>query len=444
MAQQHPHSKEAERRALATFFNDPNVTIPEAIGLGLRSEDFFVPKNRCVFDAVLDTHESGGLVRHSVIKAWLEARDKWSKDMQTAVLDAYPDTPADESAFWTEKVIDKSLRRDELRTGTDIAKLALDDGADAYQGITGIQAQLDEISGRYVRMHNPIAANPADELRKSKGWFTDTGLPFIDRWYRLTSGEWHFIAGDPSSGKTTIAIQMAGHNIKQGVPVVLILAEADKLEITLSLLLQTGKVNAQFINQIRYNQTMRTEGNLKRIHDLWEELYGGLPLYIFEANGVDEVVSIISAFAKPALVMVDHAYAVVAQSKRPQGAREHQMFISLFSRGLAAINRLNHVGVMFNQFKLEGRNAAERGPDAQYGGSGVQNIASTLTHIWPAESGEASTASGFRLVRSKFWKVRALMLADEHGNTIDPKGEEDEYWLENKFRRIVPSLPIMQ
>jgi hypothetical protein len=215
------------------------------------------------------------------------------------------------------------------------------------------------------------------------------------------------------------------------------------LDVTLSLLLQTREIDGVFCTNMRYNQAYRTERNLQLVEDLWEQHYGGLPLRIYVSDqGVDEVVSLVSSQTTPSLILIDHAYAIVGQSAKGTGLKEHQQYINLFSRVRAAIKRRNHVGIMFNQFKLSGRADSHRGPDAQYGGSGVQNIMATMLHIWPEDSEEAVTSNGFRLINSLCVKIRAMILADENGFPIDPRGQEDRFWLENRYRKIVDRLPI--
>jgi hypothetical protein len=89
---------------------------------------------------------------------------------------------------------------------------------------------------------------------------------------------------------------------------------------------------------------------------------------------------------------------------------------------------------------LSGREGGERGPDAQYGGSGVRNIADSIIHIWPDDTDLAHATVGTILVNAECHKVRARLVADQDGNPINPIGRRERFWLDNRYRMIRDEL----
>jgi len=453
MPREQPRSIEAERRLVTAGLSYPDKVIPMAQGRGLSVEDFHWIYLGWMWEGIVALRDDGDVVTPETLYEYLVIRDRWNTKVQK-LLKEPPEVPLDEVETWIKIVISKAVRREEILVGRELITSAYDEETDPQERIVVSQSELDRLSTRYVRMRNPLTTNPADQLEGADGWFTFTGIPFIDEWLRLVSGELHFIAGDPGAGKTTGAIQMATANVRgitimdppgfkprPPVSTVIIAAETDQLEIKMGMLLQTGKLDASFAQRIRYDFGYRTKNNLKKVRDLWDEYYGDLPIRIYRTSrGEDEVVSIVSSITEPSLVIIDHAFAIVGQSEAASNMREYQRYISLFSKTLQAVSRNNHVGVMLNQYTKGARQEEERGPDAQFGGSVVQNIASTMIHLW---SMNLIDAMGNKMMRGKCWKARATILVDENGHTIDPREKYKDYWIETRHRRIVEGIAIV-
>lgn len=283
-----------------------------------------------------------------------------------------------------------------------------------------------------------LISNPADKMVAGSGWFIDTGLPFIDSRARLVSGELHFIAGDPGAGKTTMAIHLAMHNAMKGRPVYYVGAETDEVEIALGLLTSTRLIDSRTLLSIRYDPTQRTKKNVDMIHDLWEERFSGIPVYFIRCDhGPEELIPTLEKVEK-ALVIVDHAFAVVNQS-HSLIRKEHQSFMALFT----ALKRIaldkDNVMVVLNQYKLSGRKGDERGPDAEYGGSGVRNIAGSMLHI--RKPSDDISPHGYDMLYAVYHKMRAMLVADEHGDMVNPIGDEFSFFIENRYRLIVDKPP---
>jgi hypothetical protein len=171
-----------------------------------------------------------------------------------------------------------------------------------------------------------------------------------------------------------------------------------------------------------------------------------LPLRLHHiTGGPSEVTSLVNSLTKPSLICIDHAFAVVAQGRVLPDVREHQTFMRLFAAVETAAKRGNHVVVMVNQYTKAGREGTVRGPDAQYGGSGVQNIATSMIHL-ARPAAEVETAVGYRKMRFTIPKCRAMLVADENGNPVDPVQVTSDvpgyFFLNVKYRLAETELPL--
>jgi KaiC/GvpD/RAD55 family RecA-like ATPase len=303
--------------------------------------------------------------------------------------------------------------------------------------------KITDIGRRYIRAKQPRIGNPADALSTSKAWALPlTGLSLIDKWVRLTSGELHLIAGDPGSGKTTLAIAIASAVALENVPVLFITAETDPAEIQLSMLTQIGLdgIDVGFVNRVRFDPTFRIERNIAKVRKLWDTHFQNVPLAIVKvSDGPQEVISAVLALATPHLVLVDHAYAVVSQSERT--IKEHREFIMFFAGLLSATQLGNHLTIAFNQYTRAGLSEIVRDANAQYGGSGTRNIASSMLHLRQPRAGDLLTSEkGYKKMLAAWVKVRVMLIEDADGHLIDPLNQDISFWIENRYRRIVDHL----
>jgi hypothetical protein len=425
---------QVELRLTASAIRNPETVIPEAQASGLSPTDFSNHKMSLVWRALYEMWNEGIAIDE------VTTRDK--SDVNTKrILEEAGDQEIDPQTY-IKIVLEKSLERILKNSASEMAEIAQED----VQSAISYAARLSEgASERWARMVSPTITNPADMLDASGGWHTTTGLEFIDRIVRLTSGGLHFLAGDPGSGKTSLVIHALAHNARRGVPSIGILAESSQLEISLAMLTQAQKLSAYQANQIRYNPEYRTEENIQRVRHLWDKEFGDLPLQIFSVtDGPQAVINIVNSISKPSFICIDHAFAVVAQN-RGADQREYQTFNDLFSGVESAAERNDHVVVMVNQYTKSGRQGEKRGPDAQFGGSGVQNYATTMIHLMKPEA-DVSTAAGYRKMQATIPKCRAMLAADENGNPIDPvRYTEDiplEYWIHTTYRRLLSECPI--
>lgn len=429
--------QDVEARLIGLALLEPAYAIPRALAVGLEPEDYGTTTHTKLWSRIVEMWQNDTAIDPVTVKANLSS------------LSDYIDSLADlegrvDAETYAKLIVEQSLRRAEQGLGSRILQQSKQEDVDKV--LYSTQSELDRLSARFTRMNSPLIKNPADALG-DKGWSTDTGLPFIDRLLRLTSGGIHFLAGDPGSGKTTQVIHMLAHNAQHGVNAVGLLAESSQLEVSLGMLTQKKAISSYWASQIRFNPEFRTKERVEKIRNLWDEHFGDLPLQVHSVNsGPPEIISIMNAITEPSLICIDHAYAVVSQGRVSEKIREHQSFNHLFSAVQKAAERNDHIVVMVNQYTKAGRQEETRDADAEYGGSGVRNIATSMIHLMQPEAAIV-TAAGYRQMEGTIPKCRAMLVADKHGNPIDPvqitveNGMPFRYFVNTRYRLVVDKLP---
>jgi len=435
----------AEDTFLGLCIVDPKTAVREGLNRGLLVDDFGWDSSRVLWSTIRDIWEKTGGVDGQLLLSTLRQEGNLDKiggpskiDQLCQAVVGIPIKPA----LYIEMIIDGGLRR-AADAVANILKQELASGEDGQASVGVAMSHIEKVLARYGKMRNPPASNPADELEGSEAWSTATGLGWWDSLIRLTSGWLHFLGGDPGSGKTSLMIHVAAYNARHGIPVHIISAETDALEIQLSMLTLTKEVPARFVDDIRYNVASRTPENIQKIRELWDTHYGDLPIHISKVDsGADEVIGLIASLTEKTLVLVDHAFAIVAQTEMSAGMKEHQQFLQFFARLLSAVYRGNHICVVANQYTKEGRKETRRGPDAQYGGSGVQNVASSMTHLRNPGS-EYANPSGYKAVNAEVVKVRNRLVVDQDGNLVDPLGKDVTFYIDTRYRLVVDKVPVL-
>ncbi|MEN9704873.1 MAG: replicative helicase [Pseudomonadota bacterium] len=217
-----PHSVEAEQAVLGGLLLD--ATAWDQVGDTLSADDFYRPDHGLIFDAI------GQLVSESkpcdvvTVSEYLERRAKLEDVGGLAYLGTLArDTPtAANIRAYGQIVHERALLRGLVRAGTAIASSVYNDeglsardlvnqaeqkvfeiaerGARRTEGAQSVRAMLPELIDKIDEWHS----NP-DKLRGIATGFAD----FDGKTGGLRGGDLVIVAGRPSMGKTTLAINMA-------------------------------------------------------------------------------------------------------------------------------------------------------------------------------------------------------------------------------------------
>ena len=217
-----PHSVEAEQAVLGGLLIDPSAW--DNVADAVRQEDFYRPDHQLIFEAIGALAGNGKPCDVVTVSEQLERSGKLESAGGLAYLSSVArDTPtAANVRAYADIVRERSLFRQLIQAGTEIASAVFNnDGQTARELVDRAEQRVFEIAeGSFRGRQGAVAvrtllpqvidqidewhANP-DKLRGLPTGFTD----FDKLTGGLRPGDLVIVAGRPSMGKTTLAVNMA-------------------------------------------------------------------------------------------------------------------------------------------------------------------------------------------------------------------------------------------
>lgn len=258
-AQPIPFSEDAEKSVLGSM-----MLSAEAVDLAsevLNTEDFYIPKHRQIFAAMLDINARNGAVDVVTLLEELERRgtaDSSGGIEYLTELSIFTPSAANVSNY-IKIVEERSIMRRLMHAGTAITH-------DAMQGSKSVEAMLDDAERRIfnIAMHNnedtltqirPVVYESYQRINtlinlKGKLTGVPTGYTDLDS---MTSGlqksDLIIIAARPSQGKTALGLNIAAHAaIREGKTVAIFSLEMSKEQLVMRLFASEARVNMQNVN----------------------------------------------------------------------------------------------------------------------------------------------------------------------------------------------------
>lgn len=258
-AQPIPFSEDAEKSVLGSM-----MLSAEAVDLAseaLNTEDFYIPKHRQIFAAMLDINARNGAVDVVTLLEELERRgtaDSSGGIEYLTELSIFTPSAANISNY-IKIVEERSIMRRLMHAGTAITR-------DAMQGSKSVEAMLDDAERRIfnIAMHNnedtltqirPVVYESYQRINtlinlKGKLTGVPTGYTDLDS---MTSGlqksDLIIIAARPSQGKTALGLNIAAHAaIREGKTVAIFSLEMSKEQLVMRLFASEARVNMQNVN----------------------------------------------------------------------------------------------------------------------------------------------------------------------------------------------------
>jgi replicative DNA helicase len=217
-----PHSVEAEQALLGGLLLDAAAW--DNVADAVTREDFYRPDHQLIFEAIANLVGEGKPCDVVTLSQELERTGKLEGAGGLAYLSSIArDTPSAANArAYADIVRERSLLRQLIRAGTDIAAAVFNqDGETARELVDRAEQRVFEIAeGTFRRREGAVAVrtllpgvidqidewhNNPDKLRGLPTGFTD----FDKITGGLRPGDLVIIAGRPSMGKTTLAVNMA-------------------------------------------------------------------------------------------------------------------------------------------------------------------------------------------------------------------------------------------
>lgn len=258
-AQPIPFSEDAEKSVLGSM-----MLSAEAVDLAseaLNTKDFYIPKHRQIFAAMLDINARNGAVDVVTLLEELERRgtaDSSGGIEYLTELSIFTPSAANVSNY-IKIVEERSIMRRLMHAGTAITR-------DAMQGSKSVEAMLDDAERRIfnIAMHNnedtltqirPVVYESYQRINtlinlKGKLTGVPTGYTDLDS---MTSGlqksDLIIIAARPSQGKTALGLNIAAHAaIREGKTVAIFSLEMSKEQLVMRLFASEARVNMQNVN----------------------------------------------------------------------------------------------------------------------------------------------------------------------------------------------------
>ena len=250
-----PQSLEAESCTLGAMLLGGGV-MAEVVET-LRPEDFYRDAHRFIYEAALRLFDHSEPVDLLTVSNELQGRGKLEAVGGAAYLHTLTEqTPyAVNVPHYAKIVRDKALRRRLLATATHIAERCYDSEPETEMALDQAERDILNIAQERVQKDfsrlRPLleeAYNTAEARFQSKSFLTGlaTGFEELDRKTAgLQKADLVVVAGRPSMGKTSLAMNIAAHVALGGQPVGVFSLEMSKEQLIQGLLCAEAKIDMQ-------------------------------------------------------------------------------------------------------------------------------------------------------------------------------------------------------
>ena len=343
-----PHSVEAEQAVLGGLIlaNGQFDTVATVVN----EEDFFGEDHRLIFNTMRELVAEEKPLDVITLSETLQNKGELSQVGGTDYLVTLANgTPSSANLnAYTQIVLERSIIRQLITASSDIVSKSYNpSGRDSTQLLAEAEKRLTEImegrpkQGGFLNINEVLkeAIERIDLLFQNDSDITglDTGF---DELNKMTSG-WQtsdlvIVAGRPSMGKTTFAMNMVEHAVlHQDKPVLVFSLEMPATQLLIRMISSVGKID----------QTLLRAGNLGE--DDWPRLNGAVsrlkdrPLFIDDTPGITplemrtRIRQLEREHGSPGMIMVD--YLQLMNGSTPTDNRQNE--ISQISRELKHLAR---------------------------------------------------------------------------------------------------------
>jgi len=284
-----PESLEAEAAVLGSMVLDPQC-IGEVVQQ-LNADAFYRIEHQLIFDALVTLYETGPAIDLVLLRDELKKRNELTNiggvDYLKRIAGSVPSSA--NVLYYVQIVKDKFLLRQLIASASDILTEAFDEAGlisekldEAEKKIFAVTQQ--KISGTAVPLKDLLTQ--AFENIESRQHSHITGLP---TGYReldeltcgLQRGEMIIVAGRPSMGKTSFALNIAEHiGADNNIPIALFSLEMSKQQLAERVLCSRSMIDAQLVRKGMVNTDQ-----LKELIAAGSEL-SEKPIYIDDTAGL--------------------------------------------------------------------------------------------------------------------------------------------------------------
>lgn len=396
-----PHDELAEQAVLGAAMSSPRA-LADALDT-LVADDFWLQRNRFVFDAITTLAENGTGVDPVTVQAELDRRGKPAAGAY--VLDLFQGVPtARNIAHYAKIVADKAVLRRLSEAGQRAQQIALSPAGEAAEAVELIRQEFDRVAAttrRATEVHaiDDLAASRIDAYHQPADTALATGWTDLDKALTggLRPGTLTVIAARPGVGKSVLGGNLATAASLAGNGVLFASLEMTRDELTDRILASLAKVELSTIAE-----RMLTEHDHGRLRTAADKLTGA-PLRIVDIPhlGITGLRTLSRDLTRTvrglSLIIVD--YLQLMRPADPRAPRQEQ--VATLSRGLKLLAKELSVPVVaLAQLNRGPEQRADKRPavaDLRESGSIEADAdAVLLLHVDPApeKSGEIEVIIG--------------------------------------------------
>lgn len=353
-----PHSIQAEQSVLGGLLLDNAAWDRVADMVG--AEDFYRHEHRLIFQHVARLIDANRPADAVTVYESLKSAGKADEVGGLAYLSTLAqNTPsAANIRRYSEIVRDRSVLRRLVSVGDEIATSALnpqgkdtktvldeaeskvfqiaEEGSRSRQGFVEIEPLLTQVVGRIQELFE--RANPSDVTG------VPTGFVDVDKMTSgLQPGDLIIVAGRPSMGKTTFAVNIGEHvAVEQGLPVAVFSMEMGAPQLALRMLSSIGRIDQQRLRtgRLQDDDWPKLTAAIQKMHDA--------PMYIDETPALNSLElrararRLARTCGKLGLIVIDYLQLMSSATQGENRATE----ISEISRSLKALAKELQVPVI--------------------------------------------------------------------------------------------------
>ena len=353
-----PHNADFERAILGSILiadvvNNNNVIMEEIVGI-LHDYHFYINSHQIIYRAIVNLHKSNELVNIITIQHYLENEKQLENIGGIAFIAGLVDgaIKLSDIHYYVKKLDEFWKTREIIFTGNDMVKNALSGKYTFDELLTQTENDIYSLSNKKVKKG---FSNSFDILTKQLDFTVEvannpglikgisTGFYKIDKLTGgLQNGDLIFIAGRPSTGKTSFGVEI----IKNAALNSNIKAAFFSLEMT-----EEAIINRLLSSEARVNSNRIRDGKLT--HEEWFRLIKAYETLskakIFIDDTSDISIAEISTKCKKLkrkkgldLVLIDYAQLI----RPPKGKTSVEQEISSISKGLKTLAKELNVPVL--------------------------------------------------------------------------------------------------
>ncbi len=340
-----PESLAAEAAVLGSMLIDP-----ECIGdvvEQLTTDAFYRIDHRYIFDALVRLYEKNKgvgidavLLREELIKH-NQLEEVGGVEYIAKILDSVPSSA--NVGYYTGIVKDKMLLRELISTAGEILDSAYNQTGETAEVLDEAEQRMfaitdKNISGSASTLKDLVARS--FELIENRQGIHVTGLPTgfheLDEWTcGLQNGEMIIVAGRPSKGKTSLALNIAEHiGLIENIPVAIFSLEMGKQQLAERFLCSISGIESQKVRRGRLN-----DEDYKKLANACAEL-SETPIYIDDTSTLTPLELRAKARRLKSrhdirCVVVDYLQLMHLGSKRVESRQQEITTISRYIKALA-------------------------------------------------------------------------------------------------------------